>query len=41
MAVGAGGRLLVPRPGRIAWFGNFVKGILAGMKGTTGKGPVP
>lgn len=41
MAVGAGGRLLVPRPGRAAWFGNFLKGIAAGMKGVTGKGPVP
>ncbi|MGZ8285458.1 MAG: glycosyltransferase family 2 protein [Allosphingosinicella sp.] len=41
MAVGAGGRLLVPRPGRAAWFGNFLKGIMAGMKGVTGKGPVP
>jgi GT2 family glycosyltransferase len=41
MAVGAGGRLLVPRPGRTAWFGNFLKGLVAGMKGVTGKGPVP
>ena len=41
MAVGAGGRLLVPTPGRAAWFANFLKGIVAGMKGTAGKGPVP
>lgn len=41
VAVAAGGRLLVPRPGRAAWFGNFLKGMVAGMKGVTGKGPVP
>lgn len=41
VVAGVGGRLLLPRPGRLAWFGNFLKGIAAGMKGVTGKGPVP
>lgn len=41
IAVGAGGRILLSRPGRAAWFGNFAKGIAAGIKGVTGKGPVP
>lgn len=41
LVVGAGARLLVPRPGRLTWYGNFLKGIAAGMKDVTGKGPVP